>query len=84
MAMKWLRPICTAAAISLCYLPASASDNQSSRVAFNWFANAAQHTQGDKIARQKAALIKARALAKGASWVCSPAGSGQKASCYRG
>jgi hypothetical protein len=85
MALKWLRPICIAAAISLCGLPASASDNNNSgRLAFNWFANAAKAPQADKAARQKAALIRARALSRGATWVCSPAGSGQKASCYRG
>jgi hypothetical protein len=52
---------------------------------FNWHANAnPAASDAEAIARTKAAIANARALAKGATWVCSPSGSGRKASCYQG
>lgn len=53
--------------------------------AFNWFANAnPADDKAEAIARTKAAIRSARSVKAGASWVCSPAGSGQSSSCYQG
>lgn len=85
MVSQLFRPLCVAALVSLCALPAQASDDKAKRTTFDWFANAAPVLpKSEAAARKKAALLKARALAKGASWVCSPAGSGQKARCTKG
>ena len=85
MAFKLIRPVQVAALVALCALPAQASDDKTDHAPFDWFANAATALpKAEAAARKKAALLKARALSKGASWVCSPAGSGQKASCHRG
>ncbi|MBA3911028.1 MAG: hypothetical protein C0524_14440 [Rhodobacter sp.] len=52
---------------------------------FNWFANASPAAgNAAAIARTKAAIRDARSLSAGASWVCSPAGSGKASSCYQG
>ena len=78
-----------AAVIVLCAAPAMATDDRNSaRVAangFDWFANAPKPvSKVEAVARTKAAIVKARGLTKGASWVCSPAGSGHRATCYKG
>jgi hypothetical protein len=53
--------------------------------AFNWFVNGTGTTaDAAAIARTKAAIRKARALNTGASWVCSPAGSGRSSVCQQG
>lgn len=52
---------------------------------FNWFANGNRSLPHDQaVARTKAAIVKARSLGAGATWVCSPAGSGRGSDCYRG
>jgi len=86
MASKFTRPMQAAALVVFCALPVHASEDRSARKAtsFDWFANAATPVNNDEAtARTKAAIQKARVLTKGASWVCSPAGSGQKAACYK-
>jgi hypothetical protein len=55
--------------------------------AFDWFANGkakAGAIDAEAVARTKAAIRQARALGAGASWVCSPAGSGRTSVCYKG
>jgi hypothetical protein len=85
MLPQLFRPLCVAALVSLCVLPAQASDDKAKRPTFDWFANAAPALpKTEAAARKQAALLKARALSKGATWVCSPAGSGQKARCHKG
>jgi hypothetical protein len=82
-----LRPLAVAAFISLCAAPALASDDRDGRTAsgFDWFANAAKPvSNAEAVARTRAAILKARALSHGATWVCSPAGSGQRAKCHKG
>ncbi|WP_135448859.1 hypothetical protein [Tabrizicola caldifontis] len=87
MARKRFGLVAVAAIAALSGMPVLASEDRSSRpsVQFDWFANAARPiSNAEAIARTRAAIIKARGLARGASWVCSPAGSGKKATCYRG
>lgn len=52
---------------------------------FSWMANGAQGGSAE-IRRQRAkeALLRAKALNSGASWVCSPAGFGKSSRCHRG
>lgn len=88
MARIVLRALGAAAVIALTAASAGASDdrtNSSASIAgFNWFANAAQPaSNAEAIARTRAAILKARGLTKGATWVCSPAGSGKKAACHK-
>lgn len=81
-----LRPIAAAACIFLCALPAQATDDRPKRTVngFDWFANAARPVpEAEAVARTRAAILKARGLSNGANWVCSPAGSGQRATCYK-
>lgn len=91
MASSVFRTLRVAAMMALCAVPALATDDRDQRPAqtasagFDWFANAAKPvSKAQALARTKAAIQKASGLSKGASWVCSPAGSGQKASCYKG
>ncbi len=87
MALSVLRPLRVAVLLAVCGLPAGATDDKSPRTAvnFDWFANAAKPLPRDQAAaRTKAAIVKARALSKGATWVCTPAGSGQGSHCTRG
>lgn len=85
MVLRLIRPLGAAAVVLLFALPAQATDDKGARVTFDWFANAAPAVpKAEAAARKKAALLKARALTRGASWVCSPAGSGQKSRCYKG
>ena len=52
---------------------------------FDWMANGAdQKSSQTRLEQAKAAIIKARALSAGASWVCSPAGFGKRSHCERG
>ncbi|MEZ5796797.1 MAG: hypothetical protein R3D63_04465 [Paracoccaceae bacterium] len=77
-------PLCLA--LSLALMPAAAvAQSAPAPSGFSWFANAAPNLpQDEAVKRAKAAIQKARALANGATWVCSPAGFGQKSRCYRG
>lgn len=53
---------------------------------FDWFANAktgGATSRAEAIARTKAAIRLAGAVTRGATWVCSPAGSGRRSSCYK-
>lgn len=89
MARHVFRALGVAAALTLCAAPGMASEDRDKRAAnaagFDWFANAGKPVFNDEaIARTKAAIVKARALSRGASWVCSPAGSGQRATCHKG
>jgi hypothetical protein len=87
MAGKIFRRLQVAAVVALCAAPATAIDDRNARAAngFDWFANAAKPvSNAEAIARTRAAIVKARTLSKGATWVCSPAGSGQRASCHKG
>lgn len=87
MARFVLRPLAVAALIALGAAPALATDERDTRAAngFDWFANGAKPvSNAEAVARTRAAIVKARALSKGATWVCTPAGSGQRASCHKG
>jgi hypothetical protein len=50
-------------------------------VAFNWLANGS--TSASK-ARSKAAQKRNRVITGQGSWICSPAGFGQRSRCYAG
>jgi hypothetical protein len=52
---------------------------------FSWFANAA-YTQNNSlaIAKAQAAIRQAQRLNANTTWVCTPAGFGQKSQCMRG
>lgn len=86
---KAFRSLWVAAVMALCAVPALATDDRGPARAmangFDWFANAPKPlSQAEAAARTKAAIQKANGMAKGASWVCSPAGSGRKATCHKG
>lgn len=88
MARILLRALGATAVIGLTAASAVASDDRNKNSAgisgFDWFANAAQPAaNAEAIARTRAAILKARGLNKGATWVCSPAGSGKKAACHK-
>ncbi|MBJ2150321.1 hypothetical protein [Paracoccus sp. IB05] len=52
---------------------------------FSWMVNGAQAGSAEiRQQRAKEALIRAKALNSGASWVCSPAGFGKASRCHRG
>ena len=91
MAGSISRNLRVVALLVFCATPALATDDRDQGSAtvtqsgFDWFANAAKPaSKAEATARTRAAILKASGLAKGASWVCSPAGSGRKASCYKG
>lgn len=62
-------------------LPAAASSAETVQAAFNWHANAAPRPS---VAKAKAALRKYRIIDAKGSWICSPAGFGQRSRCTRG
>ena len=86
MKMRWAALV--AATMTLA-LPGQASENQTREtrpaVASDWIAHRTQRVpQGTRRQRAREAVIRARALNKGATWVCSPAGFGKKSRCHRG
>ena len=86
MKMRWAALV--AATMTLA-LRGGAAVNQSGKtrpaVAFDWMANGTQGvSQETRRQRAREAVIRARALNKGATWVCSPAGFGKKSRCHRG
>lgn len=88
MARIVLRALGVTAVMAMTAASAAASDDRTKHSAgftgFDWFANAARPAaNADAIARTRAAIVKARGLSKGATWVCSPAGSGKKATCHK-
>jgi type II secretory ATPase GspE/PulE/Tfp pilus assembly ATPase PilB-like protein len=61
------------------------AQGQNAGQTFNWHANANKaSSQALAIAKAQAAIRKARNLSKGATWVCSPSGSGRTSTCYKG
>jgi hypothetical protein len=87
MARVSFRPLAVAALVITCGKPVLASEDRVAHATrgFDWFANASKPvSRAEAIARTRAAILKARGLSKGATWVCSPAGSGQRASCHKG
>lgn len=86
MKMRWAALF--AATVTLA-LPGQASENQTREartpVAFDWMANGTQGvSQETRRQRARQAVIRAKALNSGATWVCSPAGFGKKSRCHRG
>ncbi|MDE4097544.1 MULTISPECIES: hypothetical protein [Rhodobacterales] len=52
--------------------------------AFNWMANGKKVSKREARARQAARRASWMSTRGGATWICSPAGFGQKSRCYRG
>jgi hypothetical protein len=85
MAFVLIRPATAAVLVSLACFPMQASADGSKAKALNWLAKAGTiQPNAEATARTRAAIARANAMANGANWVCTPAGSGQKASCSRG
>lgn len=64
--------------------PGLASDSKQ-KPAFDWMANGTDHmSDKDRLEQARLAIRKARALNGNATWVCSPAGFGQRSQCQRG
>ena len=88
-----IRYAALAAAAMIVCLPALAPAKETPApkpaTSFSWMSNgAADVSDGNRNQRAKAVIIRAKALNKalnkGASWVCSPAGFGKPSRCHRG
>ena len=51
---------------------------------FDWAANAVGTGDARQGGDMQAALDQAKQINQGASWICSPSGSGKKSRCYPG
>lgn len=67
------------AVLSVSAFPVAASSPEKMQTQFNWYANAAPKPS---VTKAKAALKKYRIIEAKGTWICSPAGFGQRSRCY--